>query len=131
MAILLHKHEKHTLMADVMNRIKSRYVKLLGEEPPFFTDCNYTIEQFAADLGTNRSYASRFVNEELGVSFYTLIGKLRLAHFMKLRNKDKRSSIGSLARSSGFNSAFSFRRTFRKEYGTTPGGYFKNQSAME
>lgn len=112
-------------MADVMETIKSRYVKLMGKEPPFFTDCNYTIEQFAADLGTNRSYASKFVNQELGVNFYTLLSKLRLAHFMKLYGNEKKRSISSLAKRSGFNNVFSFRRAFRREYGTTPSEYLK------
>lgn len=112
-------------MADVMDTIKNRYVKLMGTEPPFFTDCNYTIEQFAADLGTNRSYASKFVNQELGVNFYTLLSKLRLAHFMKLYGNEKKCNISSLAKRSGFNNVFSFRRAFRREYGTTPSELLK------
>lgn len=112
-------------MANVINTIKSRYIKLMGKEPPFFTDSNYTIEQFAADLGTNRSYASKFVNEELGVNFYTLLSRLRLAHFMKLHGNGEKCSISSLAKRSGFNNVFSFRRAFRREYGTTPSEYLK------
>lgn len=123
-------------MADLMNSIKSRYVKLLGTEPPFFTDSSYTIEQFASDLGTNRSYASKFVNDELGVNFYTLLNKLRLAHFMRLKSKQEKSkqeksSISSLAKRCGFSNAFSFRRAFKREYGKTPSEYLKEEIANE
>lgn len=118
-------------MADVMNRIKSRYVRLLAAEPPFFTDSNYTIEQFAADLGTNRSYASRFVNGELGISFYVLLGKLRLAYFMKQKSNREKSNINSLAKKCGFRNAFSFRRTFKREYGMTPSEYLKKEFSQQ
>ncbi|MBR3906503.1 MAG: helix-turn-helix transcriptional regulator [Bacteroidaceae bacterium] len=115
-------------MADLMNSIKSRYLKLLGNEPPFFTDCDYTIEQFAADLGTNRSYASKFTNRELGLSFSALLNRLRLAHFLRLRNENPQTSLGNLAKKCGFSNAFSFRRVFRKEYGTSPSEYFKKHT---
>lgn len=114
-------------MADLMNSIKSRYLKLLGNEPPFFTNCNYTIEQFAADLGTNRSYASKFTNHELGLSFSALLNKLRLAHFMRLRNENPHASIGNLAKKCGFGNTFSFRRSFKAQYGKTPSEYLKER----
>lgn len=112
-------------MADVTGIIRKRYLTLLGNNPPFFTNKDYTIEQFAADLGTNRSYASRFVNKELGVTFSTLLNKLRLAHFIRQKSKRPDATIGDLAKECGFNNAFSFRRAFRQEYGTTPSEYFK------
>lgn len=113
-------------MANVINTIKSRYIRLMSKEPPFFTDSNYTIEQFAADLGTNRSYASRFVNKELGMTFSTLLNKLRLAHFIKLKSERPNATIGQLAKECGFNNAFSLRRAFLKEYGMLPSEYFRN-----
>ena len=114
-----------------MNNIKSKYVKLLGTEPPFFTDSSYTIEQFASDLGTNRSYASKFVNEELGVSFYTLLSKLRLAYFMKQKSNRDKICISALAKKCGFSNDFSFRRAFKREYGKTPSEYLKEEIANE
>lgn len=112
-------------MADVTGIIRKRYLTLLGNNPPFFTNKDYTIEQFAADLGTNRSYASRFVNKELGMTFSTLLNKLRLAHFIKLKSERPNATIGQLANECGFNNAFSFRRSFKAAYGKIPSEYLK------
>ena len=114
-------------MADITGIIRKRYLTLLGNNPPFFTNKDYTIEQFAADLGTNRSYASRFVNKELGVTFPTLLNKFRLAHFIKLKNEHPDATIQQLAKECGFYNTFSFRRSFKAEYGTTPGEYLKKK----
>ena len=113
-------------MADVTGIIRKRYLTLLGNNPPFFTNKDYTIGHFAADLGTNRSYASRFVNKELGMTFSTLLNKLRLAHFIKRKSENPQATIARLAKECGFNSTFSLRRAFLKEYGMLPSEYFRN-----
>lgn len=110
-----------------LKEIRRMYILLLAAKPPFFTAADYSIEQFAADLGTNRSYASRFINKELGVTFPTLLNKFRLAHFIRQKNEHPDATIGELAKECGFNNAFSFRRAFRQEYGTTPGEYLKKK----
>ena len=112
-------------MANATDEIKSRYLKLLGENPPFFINSDYTLEQFAVALGTNRSYASRFINTELGLTFPALLNKLRLAHFLRLKNENPKNSIKDTALGCGFKNCFSFRRTFKAEYGVTPGEYLK------
>lgn len=101
------------------------YLQLLTAKPLFFTAAEYSIEQFAADLGTNRSYASHFVNQELGVTFPTLLNKLRLSHFIRLKSENPDTAIGTLAKECGFNSTFSFRRSFKAEFGEIPSKYFK------
>lgn len=110
-------------MANATDEIKSRYLKLLGENPPFFINSDYTLEQFAVALGTNRSYASRFINTELGLTFPALLNKLRLAHFLRLKNENPKNSIKDTALKCGFKNSFSFRRAFKAEYGMTPSGY--------
>lgn len=108
--------------------IRQRYMQLLNEKKPFFLDKNYSIIQFAADLGTNRSYASKFVNEELGVKFPYLLNSLRLAHFVKLKSENPQARISTLADHCGFNCTLSFRRAFVKKYGVTASDYFKKQN---
>lgn len=108
--------------------IRQRYMQLLNEKKPFFLDKNYSIIQFAADLGTNRSYASKFVNEELGVKFPYLLNSLRLAHFVKLKSENPQARISTLADYCGFNCTLSFRRAFVKRYGVTASDYFKKQN---
>ena len=112
-------------MGATSKEIRQKYMQLLSEKEPFFLDKNYSIIQLAADLGTNRSYASKFVNKELGVTFPTLLNSLRLSHFIKLKKENPKAKISTLAAYCGFNCMLSFRRTFVKEYGTTASKYFK------
>ena len=113
-------------MTDVMEKLKKRYTRMLGCEPPFFVDNGYTIEKFAADLGTNRSYASKFANCALGISFPTLLNKLRLAHFIRLKSENPSTPIKTLAEKCGFKNSFSFRRAFKSEYGVSASEDFKS-----
>lgn len=115
-------------MKDVMDKLKKRYTRMLGNEPPFFIDGGYTIERFAADLGTNRSYASKFTNDVLGVSFPVLLNKLRLAHFIRLKDEQPTTPIKTLAEKCGFKNTFSFRRAFKSEYGVSASEYFKKRT---
>jgi AraC-like DNA-binding protein len=110
---------KETALKD----IKRMYMQLLTAKPPFFTAADYSIESFATDLGTNRSYASRFVNQELGVTFSTLLNKLRLAHFIKRKSETPQATITHLAKECGFNSTSNFCRVFKASIGTTPNKY--------
>ncbi|MBQ8543394.1 MAG: helix-turn-helix transcriptional regulator [Bacteroidaceae bacterium] len=114
-------------MTDVMEKLKKRYTKMLGSEPPFFVDNEYSIERFAADLGTNRSYASKFTNNILEVSFPALLNKLRLAHFIRMKQELPHTPIKTLAERCGFKNSFSFRRAFKNEYGVTASEYFKKE----
>ena len=106
-------------------RIAERYAALISAEPPFFLNPDYTIEDMAAGLGTNRSYASKYVNEELGISFPRLLNKLRIAHMIRLHHESPEIPIYKLAIMCGFKGAYSFRRAFYKEYNMKPMEYFK------
>lgn len=105
--------------------VKQRYVRMLTTEPLFYVQPNYTIEMFAQDLGTNRTYASRFCNDELGVSFSTLISRLRLARFIKMKQNRPHARNRELMSLCGFTNMYSFRRVFTATYGVSPSAYFK------
>lgn len=114
-------------MRETQKEIRQRYIQMLAESRPRFLEKGYSITEFAADLGTNRSYASRFVNNELKITFPNLLIRLRLAHFLRLKNENPQALIKTLVAECGFSSPFSFRRAFAKTYGATPTEYFKNR----
>ena len=114
-------------MQDWKKRINERYTILLSEKRPFFVKQDYTIEEFANDLVTNRSYASRFVNEVLETSFPTLLNKLRIAYVIRMKHENPNEPIYRLAVAAGFKNTFSFRRAFHREYSMTPKEFFKKQ----
>lgn len=97
-----------------------RYMKMLGHSRPFFLDPDYNLEMLCKDLGTNRAYASRFVNVSLGTSLPQLLRSLRLAYAERLRHNSPQMKISEIAQSSGFNNPTSFRRAYFAKFGCNP-----------
>lgn len=114
-------------MQEWKKKISERYAALLSEASPFFLKQEYNIEEFANDLATNRSYASRFVNEVLGTSFPTLLNKLRLAYIIRMKHENPKEPICRLVAAAGYKNAHSFRRAFYREYSMTPKEFFKKK----
>ena len=110
-----------------MEAIKKRYEQLLQRNKYFYLTTDYTLEMFASDLGTNRSYTSKFINNEFGVTFPLFINDLRLSHFLKLKEENPKAKIKVLATMSGFKNMYTFRRVFKQKYGVTPSEYFANK----
>lgn len=106
-----------------------KYEQMLQKESPFFTTQGYTILHFAHDIGTNRTYASRFANEVLGCKFTDLLNNLRMEYFMQQQAQHPETSLYKLAAQAGYSNSFSFRRVFFKMYKTTPSQYFKEHEA--
>lgn len=114
-------------MQEWKKKISERYAALLSEASPFFLKQDYDIEEFANDLVTNRSYASRFVKEVLGTSFPTLLNKLRLAYIIRTKHENPKEPIYRLAAAAGYKNAHSFRRAFYREHNMMPRAFFKKQ----
>lgn len=112
-------------------KINQRFSLIVLEDNKFFLDANCNINEFANLLGTNRTYASRFIHQKFGVSFPTFLNRLRLTHFMKLREENPNLSINSVIRHCGFNTAYSFRRAFVQAYGENPSNYFDTTKYLQ
>jgi len=70
-------------------------------------------------VGTNRTYLSRYFNQENGSTFYDFVNNYRLRYAENLlRNSE--SSILEISEKSGFNSLSTFRRVFSSAYGCSP-----------
>lgn len=95
------------------------YSKLLRHPEGFYLDPEYNMLQFARDLNMNRTYVSQFCNDVLGMPFRTLIADLRLKYAVELM-KYKNMTLIEIAKSSGFASDMSFRRTYVKAFGHNP-----------
>lgn len=96
-----------------------KYSKLLSNPKSFYLDPTYSLERFSADMELNRTYASNFSNNILGMPFRNLLASLRLKHAVELM-KCKDINLSEVARLSGFASDISFRRAYVKEFGMNP-----------
>lgn len=79
-----------------------------------------TLDSVAHDLGTNRTYVSRYVNETKEVSFREWISQLRLAAAERMLVETPGKSINEVAYATGFSSPSSFCHTFSSSRGMSP-----------
>lgn len=94
----------------------------LFDEERIYLDKTVSVAGLSKRLCTNRSYISRYMNNELGTTFYDYVNRRRTEHAKTLlRETDMK--IEAVGDESGFNSVMSFRRAFTAYEGMTPGEY--------
>lgn len=92
----------------------------------WFLESQISIRDVARRLGTNESYISRALNQEIGQSFNQFINTLRVDHAKSLIRVGSLSMI-EVALDSGFNSKATFNRVFRAIAGQTPSAFKTSQ----
>ena len=75
-------------------------------------------------VGTNRTYLSRFFNQEKKMTFFDYVNNLRVEYAMGLLH-DEGLRLNVIAEQSGFNSISTFRRVFAAKQKCTPSEYRK------
>lgn len=85
------------------------------------------INGLARELGTNRTYISNFINQQLHTTFYEYVNHWRVKRAKELLEETSQP-IEQVAANSGFNSLSSFRRYFAKVVGMTPAKYRKTKA---
>ncbi len=98
-----------------------------GERP--YLEPELTLRDLATALRVTENRLSMVLNDGLGVGFYELLNRHRLAHFERLAgDRDLRGrTVLDLAFESGFASKASFYRAFRDAHGTTPTAFRRLQ----
>lgn len=98
-------------------------------ENVFSTDRIYlnpklNINDLARALGTNRTYVSNYINQQLHTTFYEYVNKWRVMRAKQLLLSTS-LPLEDIAEQSGFNSLSSFRRYFVSSENKTPMAYRK------
>lgn len=106
-----------------------KFVEAQIKPQPFFLNPECTIDKLAKQLGTNRTYLSRFVNEECGVNFDGLMRRMRMAYAERLMYDHPELPLSHVAHGAGFGSTTTFRKAFVERFGMKPREYFqKNEN---
>ncbi|MEA4917647.1 AraC family transcriptional regulator [Proteiniphilum sp.] len=107
------------------NKITKRQLIQLMEEKKLFTNPELRITDIALILGTNRTYISRIVNEEMETNFCDWINSYRIDYAVNIMNDPKQNHLSALQVSeiSGFSSVSAFYRVFKEKQGISPGRY--------
>ena len=106
----------------------ARKLSELASNGYFIRSPRLTLSELAAELGTNRTtlsnYLNQEVNQEVGMTFYDYINSHRISEAERLLAEPSfRWSVEQLAEMSGFNSVSTFRRAFSKKHGMSPQQY--------
>lgn len=105
------------------SRLNKGLQKLL-EEKQIYNNPDLRLSDVALMLGTNRSYLSRLINDEMGTTFCELINDYRVKNAkLLIENSDEEIYLEDIASVSGFNGTSSFYRIFKEKTGLTPGKY--------
>lgn len=80
----------------------------------------FTIEDMAIAIGTNKTYLSAYINRKYGTSFSTWITSLRIEDAKLLMLQDSDMKLRDIAMKVGFSSSSYFSKAFSIYEGTTP-----------
>ena len=86
-----------------------------------------TIEQAAHEMGTNRSYLSRYLNEVRHVTFYEWVAQMRIHEAQQIMLLDPDATIEQVSGQVGFTAPSTFSTTFKKIVGISPAKWRSRQ----
>ena len=109
-------------LCQIMQEKEQRWQQRGGYRTP-----GITIEQAARDIGTNRNYLSRYLNEVKNVTFYEWVAQMRINEALSLMQADPNATIEHIAGQVGFSSSSAFSATFKKVVGITPNQWRNRQ----
>ena len=91
------------------------------DEQQLYLNDSLTLSDLARAIGTNRTYASAYLQQVKGLTFYDYVNQLRIERkSIPLMREHPEYTLEHVARESGFRSLSTFRRAFVKLTGTTP-----------
>ena len=96
-----------------------RCCKYMMERRPFLVD-NYSIQDLANALFTNRAYLSKTINKFSGRNFCSYVNYYRVMYAVELFRANMSLKVVELAELSGFHSNTSFYQSFRSVMGEPP-----------
>lgn len=109
--------------------ILSRRLKQLIEEEQIFRQKDLHISDVAFHVGSNRTYVSNYINQELGLSFSDYINRYRIGYAQTMMvDSASTFSMLEISEQSGFSNEVSFYRNFKKITGTTPSRWLRQQA---
>ncbi|MGN1375201.1 MAG: helix-turn-helix domain-containing protein [Prevotella sp.] len=113
------KEKSNSHSYDFEDRFKKAF-----EKDEIYLNPKLNIEELSMAVGTNRTYISNYLNQQLHTTFYEYVNKWRVNRAKNLMTSTT-LPLEEIATLSGFNSRTSFRRYFTTATGETPGAFRK------
>ncbi|MDX9928979.1 MAG: helix-turn-helix domain-containing protein [Bacteroidales bacterium] len=103
-------------------RLKADLMALFEKEQVYLNK-DLTIWDVTARLGTNRTYVSKIINNDMGLTFTVFVNNFRVSHAISLLRGNNNLPVDELADLSGFGSANSLYRSFLLKEGMSVAEY--------
>ena len=107
-----------------MTRVYERVMTQM-EQKHLFLDEDFSLNDLAAAVYTNKSYLSKTINIVSGRNFSQFVNFHRVHYSIELMHKDPHLKVISLAMMSGFHSSVSYNMAFKLNMGETPSAYLE------
>ena len=107
-----------------MVRLYERVVSLMEQKHPFL-DEEFSLEDLANSVYTNRSYLSKTINILSGRNFSQFVNYYRVRYGAELMKKDPKLRLTSVAQMCGFHSGPTFNAAFKINMGETPSAFLE------
>lgn len=85
-----------------------------------YVGAQFTIDELASTLGTNKNYLSYFINERFGMNFSAWVSSLRVEEAKRLMTADPDRKLEEIAYQVGFSSPSYFSKVFSFHEGVSP-----------
>ena len=121
------KEEQKISRTDNYEQLFGEKVKRWLSEKRFLAP-QLTIDDLAAEMGTNKLYMSRYINRKHGANFSTWITQLRLEEAKNYMKENPNVKQEEVAIHSGFSSSSYFSRVFSRFESMTPAAWRKEQN---
>lgn len=99
-------------------------------ESRVYLDADLRLDDLAGDMEISSHELSKIINEGFNKNFFEFVNEYRIAHAknLLLEKNEKSLKLFSIAVDSGFNTAGSFNRTFKRHVGVSPSLFKKKYS---
>lgn len=112
--------EEHWGEEPCVGNFSTEQVQQVIMDEQLFLRPDLRVDDVARRLGTNRRYVQQLLNVEMGMSFNEYINRLRTDYAEQLFKNQKELPVDKVLRLSGYMSASTFYRNFKKYKGYKP-----------
>lgn len=91
-----------------------------------YLDPDYTLENLARGMFSNKVYISKLINISTGMNFSQLMNRYRIDYARELFRADTTLKVKDLSDMSGFHTQVTFITAFKLFYGMTPGAWCRD-----
>ena len=97
------------------------------EDEQLYLNKDFSLNDLAMEVGSNRCYVSNCINDHYGQSFISVVNEFRV-HYAKslIEMSDGNLTMAAVRDKSGYETDSTFIRNFKKEFGCTPSEWQHN-----